>query len=153
MESVWDYPRPPRLEPVFRRLEVIFAGKTVAMTLNGYRVLETSHPPVYYFPPSDVDTAILKSSGGPSWCEFKGLAVYWSVEADGRIADRAAWSYPNPTEDYSAIANFYAFYASKMDRCYVGDELVTPQPGGFYGGWITSDLVGPFKGVPGSKDW
>jgi len=153
MESVWDYPRPPRLEPVSKRLEVILAGRSIAMTVNGYRVLETSHPPVYYFPPSDVDITILKSTGGSSWCEFKGLARYWSVEVDDRLVDRAAWSYPNPTDPFSAIANFYAFYAWKMDKCYVGDDLATPQAGDFYGGWITSDLKGPFKGGPGSRHW
>lgn len=153
MESVWDYPRPPRLEPVSQRLEVIFGGKTIAMTANGYRVLETSHPPVYYFPPQDVDTSALKHSIGRSWCEFKGCALYWSVEVDSRAAERAAWSYPSPAEPYSAIANFYAFYASKMDQCRVGGELARPQQGDFCGGWITQNIVGPFKGIPGSKHW
>ncbi|QAU44392.1 DUF427 domain-containing protein [Bradyrhizobium guangzhouense] len=153
MESVWDYPRPPRLEPVSQQLEVIFNGKTVARTTHGYRVLETSHPPVYYFPPADVDLTTLASAEGRSWCEFKGLALYWAVEVDGKTADKAAWCYPNPTEPYSAISGFYAFYASRVDQCKVGGELVRAQPGDFYGGWITSDIVGPFKGIPGSRHW
>ena len=153
MQSVWGYPRPPRLEAVPKRLEVFFGGITIAKTTHGYRILETSHPPVYYFPPEDVELTVLRSAVGRSWCEFKGLALYWSVEVDGKIADKAAWSYPNPTEPYYAIANFYAFYASKMDKCYVGDDAARPQAGEFYGGWITPDIIGPFKGAAGSEHW
>jgi uncharacterized protein (DUF427 family) len=153
MESVWDYPRPPRIEAVPKRLEVVFAGRTIALTMRGLRVLETSHPPVYYFPPTDVETAALAKTAGTSWCEFKGMAFYWSLHLDDKSADRAVWSYPNPIEAYSELAGFFAFYASKMDKCFVGDQLVRPQQGDFYGGWITEDLTGPFKGAPGSASW
>lgn len=152
-ESVWDYPRPPRLERVALRLRVFFAGETVADTVRGWRVLETSHPPVYYLPPQDVRMALLQPAPGRSWCEFKGSARYWSVEADGRSAERCAWSYPEPTPAYAPIADHLAFYASRVDACFVGEERVQPQPGDFYGGWVTARIVGPFKGAPGTRGW
>lgn len=152
-ESVWDYPRPPRLEPAPRRLRVVFAGVAIADTLRGYRVLETSHPPVYYIPPADIQIQHLVRAGGSSFCEFKGQARYYSVAAGDRRAEDAAWYYPDPTPAFAPIAGYVAFYAGKMDACYVDDELVTPQPGGFYGGWITADVVGPFKGSPGTWGW
>lgn len=152
-ESVWDYPRPPRLEPVSARLRIVFNGETVADTLAGYRVLETSHPPVYYLPPADVAQQYLARAPGGSWCEFKGKAIYWSLEIDGRRADNVAWSYPSPTAAFAPIAGHLAFYASKLDDCFVGDERVQPQSGDFYGGWITSKIVGPFKGGEGSRGW
>lgn len=152
-ESVWDYPRPPRLEAAADRLRVVFAGGTIAETDNGYRVLETSHPPVYYFPPSDVRLDALIPVTGYSACEFKGLAQYWTLDVGGRRSERAAWSYPDPTAAFRAIANYLAFYASRVDACWVGDEQVRSQAGDFYGGWITSRLVGPFKGSPGTEGW
>lgn len=152
-ESVWDYPRPPRLEPVKERLRVTFAGETIAETRDGYRVLETSHPPVYYFPPSDVRLDLLVASHGRSFCEFKGVACYLSLDVRGVRAERAAWSYPDPTDSFRAIADFPAFYASRVDACWVGDERVQAQAGDFYGGWITSRIVGPFKGPPGTRGW
>lgn len=152
-ESVWDYPRPPRLETVSDRLRVVFAGETIADTMNGYRVLETSHPPVYYLPPADVREAYLVSAVGRSFCEFKGTAQYWSLNAVGRRSEQAAWSYPEPTGDFRAIKDYLAFYASRVDECWVGDELVRAQAGDFYGGWITSRVVGPFKGEPGTMGW
>lgn len=152
-ESVWDYPRPPRLEPAPRRLRVVFAGVAIADTLRGYRVLETSHPPVYYIPPADIQIQHLVRAGGSSFCEFKGQARYYSVAAGDRRAEDAAWYYPDPTPAFAPIAGYVAFYAGKMDACYVDDELVTPQPGGFYGGWITATVVGPFKGGPGTWGW
>lgn len=152
-ESVWDYPRPPRLEPTSRRLRVVFAGVAIADTLRGYRVLETSHPPVYYIPPADIQMQHLRPASGGSFCEWKGQAGYYSVVVGDRRAEDAAWYYASPTSSFALIAGAVAFYASKMDACYVDDELVTPQPGGFYGGWITADVVGPFKGGPGSWGW
>jgi uncharacterized protein (DUF427 family) len=152
-ESVWDYPRPPRLEKIADRLRVVFAGKTIADTGNGYRVLETSHPPVYYLPLADIDQSVLRSAAGSSWCEFKGQAQYWSLEAEGRKSDRAAWSYAKPTAAFHSIRDHLAFYASRVDGCWVGNERVTSQPGDFYGGWITSRVVGPFKGGVGTQGW
>jgi uncharacterized protein (DUF427 family) len=152
-ESVWDYPRPPRLEPTTRRLRVLFNGVVIADTQRGYRVLETSHPPVYYFPPDDIQQQHILRADGSSFCEFKGRAGYYTVTVGERRAEDAAWYYLDPTPAFRPIAGAVAFYASKMDACYVDDELVTPQPGGFYGGWITADVVGPFKGGPGTWGW
>ena len=153
-ESVWDFPRPPRLEPVSRRLRVEFNGVVIADTTAGHRVLETSHPPVYHFPPRDVLPAcVVPAGGGGSFCEWKGRAGYHDVVVGDRRLERVAWSYADPTAGFAAIAGHLAFYAGPMDGCFVGDERVTPQPGGFYGGWITSDLAGPFKGGGGSSGW
>jgi uncharacterized protein (DUF427 family) len=152
-ESVWDYPRPPRLEMVSEKLCVIFAGETIAETIHGCRVLETSHPPVYYFPPTDVRRDRLIAAPGRSFCEFKGAAQYWTLEVGGRRSANAAWSYPDPTEGFQQLKGFFAFYASRVDYCSVGDERVEAQAGDFYGGWITSRIVGPFKGPPGTLGW
>ena len=152
-ESVWDYPRPPRLEKVSVRLRVIFNGQTIADTTSGYRVLETSHPPVYYIPPDDIAQQYLQGAPGSSWCEFKGHARYWSLDVDGRTAENAAWSYPTPSPAFADIAGYLAFYASRVDECWVDDERVQPQEGDFYGGWITSRIVGPFKGGAGTRGW
>jgi len=152
-ESVWDYPRPPRLEPVKERLSVIFNGVTVAESTGGFRVLETSHPPVFYIPPDDVLAGALQPCAGQSFCEFKGVAAYWSLSVKGAVSDRAAWSYPDPTPDFLAIRDYLAFYASKVDACSVGDRRVAAQDGDFYGGWITDAVVGPFKGAPGTLGW
>jgi uncharacterized protein (DUF427 family) len=152
-ESVWDYPRPPRLEKVSERLRVMFNGKTIVDTVAGYRVLETSHPPVYYIPPEGIAQQYLLTASGSSWCEFKGHAKYWSLDADGKRAENAAWSYPAPARAFAEIARCLAFYASKVDACWVGEERVQPQQGDFYGGWITSRIVGPFKGSAGTQGW
>ena len=152
-ESVWDYPRPPRLEPVDAALRVEFAGELVAASRNGWRVLETSHPPVYYIPRADVRAALLRAAPGHSLCEFKGQARYWSLVAGARRAERAAWSYAQPTPAFEPIRDHLAFYASRVDACWVGDERVTPQAGDFYGGWITANILGPFKGPPGTLGW
>jgi uncharacterized protein (DUF427 family) len=153
MENVWDYPRPPALEPVSRRLKIVFGGRTIAETDAGFRVLETSHPPVYYLPREAFFSCTLEPAAGRSLCEWKGVAVYWNIRAGEKLAPRAAWSYPAPTPRFAAIRDHLAVYAGAMDQCFVGDEAVTPQPGGFYGGWITSDLQGPFKGAPGTMGW
>lgn len=152
-ESVWDYPRPPALEPVSEMLRVEFAGETVAATEAGYRVLETSHPPVYYFPPADVKREFLEPAEGRSRCEWKGVARYWSLRVGDARSERAAWSYPQTTQSFAKIRDYLAFYASRVNACYVGDEQVQAQEGDFYGGWITSKVVGPFKGSPGSLGW
>ena len=153
MEDVWMYPRPPALEPVVRSLRIVFDGQLIAETTAGYRVLETSHPPVYYLPHDCFTGCELIPAPGRSVCEWKGAARYWSIRANGRLAERAAWSYPAPTPAFLPIRDHLAVYAGMMDQCFVGDEAVTPQPGGFYGGWITSDLKGPFKGAPGTMMW
>ncbi len=152
-ESVWDYPRPPALEPTAKHLVVMFNGRIVADTVHGFRVLETSHPPVYYFPPDDIDRSLVRKAPGSSFCEWKGSAGYVDVMVDDRVARQAGWYYEQPTSSFAAIAGYVAFYAGRVDECRVDDEVVTPQPGGFYGGWITHDVVGPFKGVPGSQGW
>jgi len=132
---------------------VEFAGETIAETRSALRLLETSHPPTYYFPPADVRLDLLVPASGATWCEWKGRAQYLDIVAGGRAAPRAAWTYPDPDPDYAALAGHLAFYPGAMDRCLVDGDVVRPQPGGFYGGWITSDLAGPFKGVPGSQGW
>jgi uncharacterized protein (DUF427 family) len=152
-ESVWDYPRPPRLEAVDKRIEIVFNGVTIAATDEAKRVLETSHPPVYYIPPSDVQMRYLTRAAGSSWCEWKGQAIYFTLTVNGKTAEEVAWAYPKPTSAFASIKDHLAFYAGPMDGCYVDGQVVTPQPGGFYGGWITPDVVGPFKGEPGTMGW
>jgi uncharacterized protein (DUF427 family) len=152
-ESAWDYPRPPRLEATTRHLVVVVGGETVAETTRGLRVLETSHPPNYYFPPEDVVVGALEPETGASFCEWKGRARYYTVHGGTRAAPSAAWAYDEPSPAFAALTGHVAFYAGRVDACFVDDELVTPQPGDFYGGWITGDVVGPFKGGPGSRGW
>ncbi|MEU8843143.1 DUF427 domain-containing protein [Streptomyces roseus] len=153
-ESVWDYPRPPRIEVDVRHVVVEFAGIRVADTRRSVRVLETSHPPVFYIPRHDTRHELLLPSGTRTWCEWKGAATHWDLCVEGRprIPD-AAWSYEHPSRGFTAIASFLAFYPSRVDRCLVEDEEVLPQPGAFYGGWITSEINGPFKGPPGTRGW
>ncbi len=152
-ESVWDYPRPPRLEDTERHITIDYGGETIADTKRAKRVLETSHPPVYYIPPEDIRTEFLSAVPGTSFCEWKGLASYYDLEVGERMISKAAWYYPEPTEPFRSIRDFVAFYPSKMDRCTVDGEVVRAQAGDFYGGWITSDIVGPFKGEPGTGFW
>ena len=152
-ESVWDYPRPPRLELCDKQIKIIFNGLTIVDTKKAYRVLETSHPPHYYIPPEDIKMEYLQPTQKQSFCEWKGPANYYSVSVNDKQAVNVAWYYPNPTPEFAAIKNYPAFYADPMDECLVDGETVTPQPGNFYGGWITSDIVGPFKGGPGSWGW
>jgi uncharacterized protein (DUF427 family) len=152
-ESVWDYPRPPRVEPCDRLIQVRFGGALIAETRRGQRVLETSHPPVYYLPPSDVELQHLRPIERRTACEFKGLARYFDVRVGDRTAAAAAWSYPAPRPEFEAIRDHLAFYPSAMDACYLAGELVQAQEGDFYGGWITRDLVGPFKGGSGTWGW
>ncbi len=152
-ESVWDYPRPPRLEPTPKRLQIIFNGVTIADTVKGYRVLETSHPPTYYLPPDDIEMGYFYHAGRGSMCEWKGAAKYYTLTVGDKTAERVAWYYPTPTRPFAPIKNYIAFYARAMDACYVAGEQATPQPGGFYGGWVTNDIAGPIKGEPGSSWW
>ena len=152
-ESVWAYPRPPRLEPSAAHIRIEFGGVTVADTRRALRVLETSHPPVYYIPPQDVQMAYLHLAPGASYCEWKGEAAYYSVTVGERSAPAAVWTYPQPDPAYAALAGYLAFYPSRMDACFVDDERVRAQPGDFYGGWITAAIVGPFKGDPGTLGW
>jgi uncharacterized protein (DUF427 family) len=152
-ERVADYPRPPLLEREPRELRIVLGGEVVAATTDGWRVKETFHPPTYYLPRDAFAPGALVQVAGGSLCEWKGRAVYWSVRGGGRAAVRAGWSYPDPTAAFAAIADHVAVYAGPMDGCFVGGERVIPQPGGFYGGWITADLIGPFKGEPGTEGW
>jgi uncharacterized protein (DUF427 family) len=152
-ESVWDYPRPPRLERTPKRLQVIFNDVVIADSGRAWRVLETSHPPVYYLPPQDVKMAYLQEAGGGSTCEWKGRASYYDIVVGDRAARQAAWTYRRPTASFAGIKDHLAFYAWAVDQCLVDGQPVRPQPGDFYGGWITDDVVGPFKGEPGSWGW
>jgi uncharacterized protein (DUF427 family) len=152
-ESVWDYPRPPALEPCDRRVRVVVGDVVIADTTDAKRVLETSHPPVYYLPPADVRTDLLSRSGRTSMCEFKGRAFYYTLSAGERTVENVAWAYPDPVDRYEALTDHFAFYLSRIDAGYVGDEEARAQEGDFYGGWITDDVVGPFKGAPGTLGW
>ncbi|MHB1417108.1 MAG: DUF427 domain-containing protein [Chloroflexota bacterium] len=152
-ESVWDYPRPPRVEDSGRHVQVVFNGEVIADSRRTKRVLETSHPPVYYIPPEDVKGEYLHTTQRRTFCEWKGVAHYCSVVVGGKEAPNAAWFYPEPTPPYEQLQGFIAFYPGKMDACFVDGERVRPQPGQFYGGWITDEIVGPFKGEPGSDGW
>ncbi len=152
-ESVWSYPRPAVAEPCMRRLKIVHRGLVVAETSRSVRTLETSHPPSYYFPPSDIATHVLKPSRRRSVCEWKGEATYFDVVVGEETHRDVAWSYPDPNPEFRALRDHVAFYAWPFDGCFVDDERVTPQPGSFYGGWITSEVVGPFKGAPGTMGW
>jgi uncharacterized protein (DUF427 family) len=152
-ESVWDYPRPPKLEKINNHLKVVYKGTVVAETKNGYRVLETSHPPVYYFPPEDVKMDFLFNSTKTSFCEWKGEAKYYNIEVSGKRAENSAWYYPNPAKEFQPIKKHIAIYPQQMEDCFVDGEKVTSQDGEFYGGWITKNLKGPFKGGVGTLGW
>ncbi|MBI1179919.1 MAG: DUF427 domain-containing protein [Alphaproteobacteria bacterium] len=152
-ESVWDYPRPPLLERIDWPLQVEFGGEIVASTTRGIRILETASPPAYYFPPQDVRLDLMRRVAGTSLCEWKGTAVYWEIVAGGRIAEAAAWSYPDPEPEFAAIRGWFSFYPGRVDACRVRGELASPQPGPFYGGWMTSWVRGPVKGASGTERW
>lgn len=152
-ESVWDYPRPPRVERTSKRIQVIFAGEAVADTKMAFRVLETSHPPAYYIPPEDINMEYLSRTNRQTICEYKGLAVYYDLKVGKQISRDCAWSYPAPIKGYEALKDNVSFYPSKVDACYVDGEKVIAQEGDFYGGWITSEVIGPFKGPVGTERW
>jgi uncharacterized protein (DUF427 family) len=134
-------------------VRVVFAGQVVADSRHAYRVVETSHPPTYYVPPSDCDFSLLTPTQGQSFCEFKGEASYYDLERGDRVSPRAAWYYPHPSSGYEVLSNHVAFYPGRVDSCFLDDERVRAQEGDFYGGWITADIVGPFKGPPGTRGW
>jgi len=152
-ESVWDYPRPPALRASDEEIVVVLGGVTICETRTSWRVLETSHPPTYYLPMSAFVDGALQLASGHSFCEWKGAADYLDVVGGDKTAARAAWFYPQPNGRFAALKNHVALYAGAMDYCLVDGERVVPQPGGFYGGWVTSAVSGPFKGIPGSQGW
>lgn len=152
-ESVWGYPRPAVAQPSRRHIHIAHAGIVVADTSSAVRTLETSHPPSWYIPPDAIARGLLHRSPRRSFCEWKGEARYWHVEVAGQTFRDVAWSYPHPTPAFAILRDHVAFYAGPFDLCTVDGERVRPQPGGFYGGWITADLAGPFKGIPGSMGW
>ena len=152
-ESVWDYPRPPRAEPSRRRIRVVIGDVTVADTTRAMRVLETSHPPGYYIPPEDVRREYLRPSRRHTFCEFKGQASYYDLVVGERVVRDAAWYYADPAPGYEVIRDHLAFYPGRVDACFVDEEQVVAQAGDFYGGWLTADIVGPFKGGPGTAGW
>jgi len=152
-ESVWDYPRPPRVEPTAEHVVIRFGGRVVADSRDAARVLETSHPPVYYLPRVDFVQGVLVEAPGSSLCEFKGTGRYLDLCVLSEVARRAAWFYPEPWPGYERLRDLVALYPGATDSCQVDGEYVTPQEGGFYGGWITSRVVGPFKGGPGTLGW
>jgi uncharacterized protein (DUF427 family) len=153
MERVWDYPRPPALVLCERRVRIELGGVTIADSTRALRVLETSHPPTIYVPPSHFADGALVPASGSSRCEWKGRAGYFDLMGGDRHEPRAGWSYPSPVKAYAALRDHVAVYPSRMDACFLDDERVEAQPGDFYGGWITADLVGPFKGAPGTLAW
>jgi uncharacterized protein (DUF427 family) len=152
-ESVWDYPRPPRVERTDKRVVVTVNGVRIADSVRAKRVLETSHPPVYYIPREDIKMEYLRNAARTSYCEWKGKAVYFTADVNGRFIENIAWSYPAPNTAFTLIKDHLAFYASLADECLVDGERVKPQPGRFYGGWITAGVAGPFKGETGSEWW
>jgi uncharacterized protein (DUF427 family) len=152
-ESVWDYPRPPAVVPCERRVRVVHGGETIAESDRALRVLETSSPPTIYIPPEDVRSELLEPAAGHTVCEWKGKASYFDLAHPGSRAERAAWAYHDPKDDYSELQGHIAFYAGRVDACYLDEEQVRPQAGDFYGGWITEEIEGPFKGEPGSEGW
>lgn len=151
-ESVWDYPRPPRLEASSRHVIIRHAGEVIVDTREAYRVLETSHPPVYYVPPGSVSEHVVIGEG-VSYCEWKGVARYHDIIVGSVRVPAVAWSYPTPTAGFESIRDYLAFYPRRVDECTLDGVVVTPQPGVFYGGWVTPDIVGPFKGEPGTAGW
>jgi uncharacterized protein (DUF427 family) len=152
-ESVWDYPRPPSADVTGRRIVVEVGGQAIADTRRAVRVCETSHPPVYYVPRADIADGVLEPAPGGSWCEWKGAATYWDVVVGELRVPQAAWSYEDPSPGFEHLAGAVAFYPGKVDRALVDGEPARPQAGGFYGGWITGEVVGPFKGEPGTLGW
>ena len=152
-ESVWDYPRPPRVEASGRHVRVVVDGVVVADSRRAVRILETSHPPAWYIPADDVRMDLLRLTHRHTVCEYKGDAIYYTISAAGQARVDAAWTYTDPLPGYESIAGHIAFYPGRVDEAWVDDERVMPQAGDFYGGWITAEVVGPFKGGPGTRDW
>ena len=153
LRRVADFPRPPSSEAVAPRVKVVLGGVTLADTARAWRILETFHPPTYYLPMADFLPGSLLARTRTSFCEWKGVAQYLSLSAGGRVEADAAWTYAAPSPAYADLKDCVALYAGRVDACFVGEERVMPQPGGFYGGWITREFVGPFKGGPGTAYW
>ena len=152
-ESVWDYPRPPLLEDSTKHIQIVFNGVVIADTHRAKRVLETSHPPVYYIPPEDVKLEFFMPTLHTTFCEFKGAASYYTINVGDKTLPNGAWYYPHPDPQYVEMRNYLAVYPSQMEACLVDGEQVQPQEGDFYGGWITKDIIGPFKGGAGTWGW
>lgn len=152
-ESVWDYPRPPRIEDSQKHIQIIFNGVVIAETQRAKRILETSHPPVYYIAPEDIQMKYFRRSNKHTYCEWKGVASYYTINVADKTIEDGAWYYPAPSTGYETLVDHVAVYPSQMDVCYVDGEKVQSQPGDFYGGWITKDIVGPFKGGIGTSGW
>jgi uncharacterized protein (DUF427 family) len=152
-QSVWDFPRPAIAERCIAHVMIEHAGHIIADTRSSIRTLETSHPPSYYIPPEAIEPGVLRRAGGGSFCEWKGAALYWDVVIGDLVLPRVGWSYPDPTPPFAMLRDHVVFYAAPFDRCSIDGKTVVPQPGTFYGGWITPDLAGPFKGIPGSTGW
>lgn len=152
-ESVWDYPRPPRVETEHRTVQIVLGGITIASTTRALRVLETSHPPGIYLPPESFVPGTLQPNATHTVCEWKGMASYWDLVSGDVTAIAAGWSYETPRPGFEAIAGYISVYPGRVEACFLDDELVQPQDGHFYGGWITSEIVGPFKGAPGTSGW
>jgi uncharacterized protein (DUF427 family) len=152
-ESVWNFPRPPALRLSQELITIVLGGEVVCETPRSWQVLETSHPPTYYLPRDSFLPGSLRVAAGHSFCEWKGAASYLDVLGGDRLADRAGWYYPSPNPSFAALVDHVAVYPAAMDSCLVDGDQVAPQPGGFYGGWITSKVAGPFKGVPRSSGW
>ena len=150
-ESVWDYPRPPALVQDRRRIEVRHGNETIASTSNAFRILETASPPTVYIPPSDVELKQLVEVRGSSFCEWKGSASYWAL-LEGREKSAIGWSYKTPSSSFELIKDYLSFYPGRVE-CYIDGERVRAQPGGFYGGWVTNEIVGPYKGETGTGGW
>jgi uncharacterized protein (DUF427 family) len=153
IESVWDYPRPPKLDAVNHTVEIYFNNTLIVNSVSTIRLLETSHPPVYYIPKKDIKMEYLKITSRISFCEYKGLATYYTITINDSIAENSVWTYENLPEDYLPLKDHYAFYPALMESCLVDGELIKPQEGDYYGGWITSNIQGPFKGSPGTSHW
>jgi uncharacterized protein (DUF427 family) len=151
-ESVWDYPRPPALDPLDREVIVRAGDLVIARSSACLRVLETASPPTIYLPPGDLTPGCVVPAPGRSFCEWKGEARYWSVVAPGGRLERAGWSYPEPLSGFEQLRDYVSFYPSRLE-CFIDGVRATSQPGGFYGGWITPNIVGPFKGEPGTEGW
>ena len=151
--SVWDFPRPAIAGASDAHIRIEHRGVIVAETRNAICTYETSHPPSYYIPPQDIAPGLLRRASGSSFCEWKGAASYWDVIIGDEVLERVGWSYASPTASFAILRNHIAFYAGPFDKCTVNGETVIPQPGAFYGGWITSGFAGPFKGGPGTMGW
>jgi uncharacterized protein (DUF427 family) len=151
-ESIWDYPRPPICVEDSREVIVSFGDMVVAKSNSAYRILETASPPTFYIPPADVNLDLLAQSSGSSFCEWKGAATYWSLPDAGNAGTNVGWSYQSPTSNFEVIKDYLSFYPAKL-QCTVAGEIVRPQPGGFYGGWVTNEIIGPYKGEPGTAGW